>query len=216
MRSSSSRTVRTRASSAGRGEAERVLAGVRVGDAVCDGARRAGARREGETLVERGPLGRPVRARGACRKARVEVQDAVADDVEAEVARLDHTGVDRADCDLVGIVAADRAPPSDRVAVLWSTSGRSGSWPSKPTPYRSWASRSSHPAAGTRSTIECTEPAASVGVRLEPVIRRAVGEQACARAEPSADAWSPAKRHPSASAAASRSRYVCPVAGAVT
>ena len=37
---------------------------------------------------------------------RVDVQDQVADDVEAEVARLDHAGVDRPDGELVGIGAA--------------------------------------------------------------------------------------------------------------
>ena len=41
---------------------------------------------------------------------RVEVEDPLADDVEAEVPRLDHAGVDRADGDLVGVVG--RAPAS--------------------------------------------------------------------------------------------------------
>ena len=45
-------------------------------------------------------------------EARVEVEDAVADDVEAEVARLDHAGVDRADRDLVGVVAVHGHGPA--------------------------------------------------------------------------------------------------------
>ena len=43
---------------------------------------------------------------------RVEVEDAVADDVEAEVARLDHARVDRPDRDLVGVVAAHGHRPA--------------------------------------------------------------------------------------------------------
>ncbi len=37
---------------------------------------------------------------------RVEVEDEVADDVEAEMARFDHAGVDRTDGDLVGTLSA--------------------------------------------------------------------------------------------------------------
>ncbi len=46
----------------------------------------------------------------------VEVQDAIADDVEAEVAGLDHAGVDRADGDLVGVVAGDGHRPARELA----------------------------------------------------------------------------------------------------
>ena len=45
-------------------------------------------------------------------EARVEVQDPLADDVEAEVAGLDHAGVDRPYRDLVRVVAADRDGPA--------------------------------------------------------------------------------------------------------
>ena len=51
-------------------------------------------------------------------EARVEVEDPLADDVEAEVPRLDHAGVDRADGDLVGVVAAAPAPSSARASVV--------------------------------------------------------------------------------------------------
>ncbi len=49
------------------------------------------------------PFGRPLEAAVLVEQARVDVQDQVADDVEAEVAGLDHAGVDRPDRDLVRI-----------------------------------------------------------------------------------------------------------------
>ena len=48
----------------------------------------------------------------------VEVEDQVADDVEAKVAGLDHAGVDRADRDLVGVVAAHRHGPGGEIEVV--------------------------------------------------------------------------------------------------
>ena len=79
-------------------------------------------------------------------EARVEVEDAVADDVEPEMPRLDHAGMDRPDHHLVGVVpwiGTVQRPSSGS----WSTSGRSGSWPEKRMPCRSCASRSSQSAA---------------------------------------------------------------------
>ena len=64
---------------------ERVLAGVCVGDRLRDGAGGAGALRVGESLVERVSLGGALEAAVFVEESRVEVQDAVADDVEAEV-----------------------------------------------------------------------------------------------------------------------------------
>ena len=115
MRSSSSRIVRARASSAVGREPERLLAGVRVGDAVRDGAGGAGAlRRTRSPSVERAPFGGALEAAVLVEEPRVEVEDPVADDVEAEVARLDHAGVDRPDRDLVGVVAAHGHGPARR------------------------------------------------------------------------------------------------------
>ena len=48
-------------------------------------------------------------------EAHVEVQDAIADDVEAEVPRFDHARVDRADRDLVGVGSGDRHRPAREV-----------------------------------------------------------------------------------------------------
>ena len=45
-------------------------------------------------------------------EASVEVEDLLADEVEAEVPGLDDSGVDRADCDLVRILALGPAPSS--------------------------------------------------------------------------------------------------------
>ena len=119
----------------------------------------------GEPFLERLPFGGTLEAAVLVEELRVEVEDAVADEMEAEVAGLDHAGVDRPDRDLVGVVAAHRHVQRSS-AGSWSTSGRSGSWPSKRIPWRSCASRSSQPAAGARSTIEGTTPS-SAATRLE-------------------------------------------------
>ena len=48
----------------------------------------------------------------------VEVEDAIADEMEAKVARLDDAGVDRSDSELVGVVAADGHPAFERWVVV--------------------------------------------------------------------------------------------------
>ena len=88
------------------------LGGVGVGHAVGDGAGAAGARGVGDGVVERHADGGALEAAVLVEEPDVEVQDAVADDVEAEVAGLDHAGVDRADGDLVGVVAVDGHGPA--------------------------------------------------------------------------------------------------------
>ena len=104
-RSSSSSSVRARATRAWIA-APAALGGVRVGDAVRDRAGRARARRIRERLLERHAGRGALQAAVLVEEAGVEVEDAVADDVEAEVARLDDPRVDRADRDLVGVVPA--------------------------------------------------------------------------------------------------------------
>ena len=96
--------------------------------------RRRRAPTNAHAAVERRALGGPLEPAVLVEEAGVEVQDAVADDVEAEVAGLDHARVDRPDRDLVGVVRRAPGRSSCRVGASWSTSGRSGSWPAKSTP----------------------------------------------------------------------------------
>src|SRR5207244_4066767 len=83
------------------------LAGVRVGDAVGDGAGGAGARGVAKALGECGTGCGALEPAVLVEEADIEVEDPLADDVEAEVAGLDHAGVDRADGDLIVVLAAD-------------------------------------------------------------------------------------------------------------
>ena len=86
--------VRTRASSAVGAETKRVLAGECVGDGVRDGAGGAGASGVGEPVLERVALGGALESAVLVEEAGVEVEDAFADEVEAEVPGLDHAGMD--------------------------------------------------------------------------------------------------------------------------
>ncbi len=99
-------------------ETECVLAGKGVRDAVRDCAGGAGARRVGEPVLERLPFRRALETAVLVEEPRVEVQDALADDVEPEVTGLDDPGVDRPDGDLVGIAAADRHRPAVELEVV--------------------------------------------------------------------------------------------------
>ena len=65
----------------------------------------------GVGLVVGVALGGALEAAVLVEEARVHHEDPLADDVEAEVAGLDHAGVDRPDGDLVDAVAADRCHP---------------------------------------------------------------------------------------------------------
>ena len=101
-----------------RKQTERLLAGVGIGDAVRDRAGGAGARRVGEPFVERLPFGGSFKAAVLVEELGVQLENAVADDVKAEVAGLDHAGVDRTDGDLEGVVAAERHPAVSRGSVV--------------------------------------------------------------------------------------------------
>ena len=91
--------ARARAARASGDEAERLLAGQRVGDRFVT-AQAAQARcGVGERRRRASPLGGPLEAAMLVEQPHVEMKDAVADDVEAEVAGLDHAGVDRPDGD---------------------------------------------------------------------------------------------------------------------
>src|SRR5438876_3867889 len=87
---------------------ERVLTREGARDAVRNGAGGAGARRVGDPIGEGVSFGRAFETAVLVEQPRVEVQDALANDVEPEVAGLDDPGMDRPDGDLVGVAAADR------------------------------------------------------------------------------------------------------------
>ena len=92
------------------------------------------------------------------------MEDALTDDMDAEVAGFD-------DPAWIGPTATWNASSTHRHGQRssrrsWSTSGRIGSCPAKTTRCRSCASRSSQPAAGTRSTID--GPLLFHGDRLQP------------------------------------------------
>ena len=99
-------------------EAERLLAGVGVGDAVRDIAGGAGTRHVGEPFLQRLRFSRTFEAAVLVEELHVEVEDAVADEMEAEVAGLDDAGVDRPDCELVDVVAAHWHPALERRVVV--------------------------------------------------------------------------------------------------
>ncbi len=94
-----------------RGQAQRRLAGERVGDRVGDRAGAAGALGERQARLRLRPLGRALEAAVLVEEPGIDQQDPLADDVEAEVAGLDHPGVDRPDGDVVGALAANRDGP---------------------------------------------------------------------------------------------------------
>ena len=140
---------------------------------------------------------------------RVEMQDPLADDVEAEVTGLDHARVDRTDGDLIGVAAANRDGPAPPGPGRGSTRGeaargrrsrrRRGHAPrARPTRRRERGRRSRAPLPSV--TAACSK-------------RRAPPRVSSARIAPPPEvAWRSAKRQPSASAASIRSRYpVTPV-----
>ena len=102
----------------GRAEAENLFAGLRVGERVGDSARGAGPSGVGDAFGERLSLGCPLEAAVLIEEPRVEMEDQVADDVEAEVAGFDDACVDRADRDLVGVVAAHRHRPGGEIEIV--------------------------------------------------------------------------------------------------
>ena len=108
--------MRERGDFGGRPQAENLLRGVRVGGPVADGARTAGARGIRDGGDERDIFGRAFEPAVLVEQANIEVQNAIADHVQAEVAGLDHAGMDRADRDLVGVRAVDGDSPGREVA----------------------------------------------------------------------------------------------------
>ena len=118
--------------------------------------RRRRARRPAAPSASVQPFGRPFEAAVLVEEPGVDVEDQVADDVEPEVARLDHAGVDRADGDLVRVGAAHRRrEPGERrrrgrraVAAARgrrSRRRRDRAPPARPSPRRERGRRSSAP-----------------------------------------------------------------------
>ena len=99
-------------------EAERLLAGVGVGDAVGNGACGARTRDQRHALLERRARGGLLEPAVLVEEPGVEMQNPVAHDVEAEVSRLDHARVDRPHRYLVGVPSADRHGPAAEVGVV--------------------------------------------------------------------------------------------------
>ena len=90
-----------------RPDSECLLARVRVRDAVRDRARRARAHGVREAVLERVPLGGPLQPAMLVEQPGVDVEDAIAHDVEAEVPRLDDARMDRPDRYLIGVAAVN-------------------------------------------------------------------------------------------------------------
>ena len=109
--------MRARASSR-RGVARVLPHGLGVRDAVRDRAGSARPRDVAGTVLEARALGRALEATVLVEEPCVEVEDLLADEVEAEVPRLDHACVDRPDRHLVRISALHRHRPASDVEIV--------------------------------------------------------------------------------------------------
>ena len=91
---------------------ERLFAGLGVRDAVGHRAGSTGSLRVADRVGQGKSFGSTLKPSMLVEEAHVDVEDPVADDPEAEVAQLDHTGVDRPDRDLHGVVSAHAHRPA--------------------------------------------------------------------------------------------------------
>ena len=187
-----------------RSKAEDVFARVGVGDAVCDRAGGAGARGVGQSFVERLSFRCAFEAAVFVEEAGVDVQDALADDVEAEVAGLDDPSVDRPDGDLVRVTAADRHRPVRELEVVLDE--RSQRLVPGEVDAVEVVRLPLVPVGGRDEVDDRGHAPAAAHDRSRTVSRPSGRRAACARVPPSEVAWRPAKRQPSASAAAICSR----------
>ena len=99
-----------------RPQAEDLLGSVRVGHAIGDRAGAACPRGVVDAVVKRLPGRGSLEAAVLVEEPDVQVQDAIADDMQPEVARFDHAGMDRADRDLVGVGAVQWHGPGGELA----------------------------------------------------------------------------------------------------
>ena len=97
---------------AARKQAERFLDGLRICDAVRDGAGCACSRDVSGAVLERAAFRCPLEPAVLVEEPSVDMEDLFADEVEAKVPRLDHAGVHRPDRDLVGVAALHRHSPA--------------------------------------------------------------------------------------------------------
>ena len=136
-------------------------------------------------------------------EARVEVEDPLADQVEAEVPRLDHACVDRANGNLVGVATLHRHRPAADVEIVLDerterlvTVERNGvevvRLPLVPVRRGDEVDDRRHDA---RDGLDCLDP------RLPVVVASTTRT-----GPPSATAYRPANDHPLSSASAIRSR----------
>ena len=95
-----------------------LLDGMGVGDSVRDGAGSACSRDEPGAVVERRALCSSFEAAVLVEQARVEMEDLLADEVEAEVPGLDDPCVDRPDRHLVRVVSSHCDRPAREVEVV--------------------------------------------------------------------------------------------------
>ena len=110
--------MRARRSCAGREQPERSLAGLGVGDRVGDRAGPAGTLGVGDAGGQLLALRGPLEATVLVEELGIELEDPLADHVEAEVARLDDAGVDRPHGHLVHPPPLDRHGPARRLLAV--------------------------------------------------------------------------------------------------
>ncbi len=99
-------------------EPERLLARLCVREWRRDRAGRAGALDVAQPFSERPALGGALEPSVLVEEPCVEQEDAIADEVEAEVPGLDHAGMDRSDSHLVGPVPVHGNRPARQLEVV--------------------------------------------------------------------------------------------------
>ena len=172
---------------------ERLLAGVGVGDAVRDRAGGAGTRGVAQPLRQGLPDGGALEAAVLVEEAGVEMEDPLADDVEAEVPGLDHAGVDRPDRDLVGVVALHRHGPAGEIEVVVDER------PQRLVPLEADAvevERLPLVPAGRRSEVDDRRHAAGLGRHALDVNAARRRRRAASARSPPSTACRPANRQP--------------------
>ena len=193
--------------SCARDKAERRLARLRIRDAVGDRAGGTGTLGVGDPVAELGSLGGPLEPAVLVEQPSVEVQDAIAHEVEAEVPGLDHAGMDGADRNLVRIVTADRHGPARNVRLVVDE------WPERLWPSKSDAVEVVRltlvPLCGRREIDDRGRDRVLHVRRLDAELPSGARNRARTSVPPP-DACNPANVQPSASKGETPARYECP------
>ncbi len=92
-----------------------ILNGLGERDRVCDEAGSASASRMGESTLGRETLGGTLEPAVLVEQLKIEREDALSDDMKAEVSGLDHTRVHGPNSDLVNALARDSCHPRCRI-----------------------------------------------------------------------------------------------------